>query len=77
MVSFTYEKIEKECTRGGTKMEFTQLVEARRSIRAYKEGTQITQEMVLDLIKNRTAGTILEKFTDSSLLCGINTRKSS
>lgn len=36
---------------GGNDMEFTQLVEARRSIRAYKEGTQIDKEMVFDLLK--------------------------
>lgn len=32
-------------------MEFTQLVETRRSIRAYKEGTEVSQETVLAILK--------------------------
>lgn len=55
-------------------MEFTKLLEERRSIRAFDPEKHVTAEQI-----HRTgsdSGTILEKLTDNTVLCPCNTGES-
>lgn len=50
-------------------MEFSQLIEERRSIRHYDESKKVTKEQIEEMVQASHSGTILEKLSDSQILC--------
>lgn len=58
-------------------MEFTKLLEERRSIRAFDPEKHVTAEQIQEIDRTGSdSGTILEKLTDNTVLCPCNTGES-